>query len=210
MTGAGSLSSSPQPVTETPSALFLSRLRRSPRWRCYAHCLAADAHDRLRTVRNLHRFPTKVVMQRLTDQIMDHAQRLPEGSPLAAKSLLHLGARAAVDQALSRLVGRGRLIRAGRGVYLPMVTSRSGERAPSVAQAMEALAAQRGETIVPSGAAAANALGVTTQVPVRPVYLTSGRSRMLTLCQSALNSFQATASKSFQLVRPVSAAFCAA
>jgi hypothetical protein len=29
-------------------------------------------------------------------------------------------------------------------------------------------------------------------------------------CQSALNSFQATASKSFQLVRPVSAAFCAA
>jgi TetR/AcrR family transcriptional repressor of nem operon len=35
-------------------------------------------------------------------------------------------------------------------------------------------------------------------------------ARVLLACQSALNSFQATASKSFQLVRPVSAAFCAA
>jgi hypothetical protein len=35
--------------------------------------------------------------------------------------------------------------------------------------------------IVSSGAAAANSLGLTTQVPVRSVYLTSGRTRMLTL-----------------------------
>jgi hypothetical protein len=61
-----------------------------------------------------------------------------------------------------------------------MVESRFGERSPSAEQAMEALAAQRGEVIVPNGAAAANALGLTTQVPVRFVYLTSGRSRMLT------------------------------
>lgn len=119
-------------------------------------------------------------MQRLTDQIMNHAQGLPEGTPLAAKSLLHLGTRAAVDQALSRLAGRGQLVRAGRGVYLRAIKSRFGERAPSVAEAMEALAAQRGEVIVSNGAAAANALGLTTQVPVRSVYLTSGRSRVLT------------------------------
>jgi hypothetical protein len=41
------------------------------------------------------------------------------------------------------------------------------------------VATQRGEVIAPSGAAAANALGLTTQVPVRAVYLTSGRSRTL-------------------------------
>jgi hypothetical protein len=120
-------------------------------------------------------------MQRLTDQIMELADGLPEGTPVAAKSLLHLGNRAAVDQALSRLVERGRLIRAGRGVYLRLVESRFGERSPSAEQAVEALAAQRGEIIVPNGAASANALGLTTQVPVRLVYLTSGRSRVLTL-----------------------------
>jgi hypothetical protein len=95
--------------------------------------------------------------------------------------LLHLGNRAAVDQALSRLAERGRLIRAGRGVYLRPIESRFGARAPSVELAVEAFAAQRGETIVPSGVAAANALGLTTQVPVRSVYLTSGRSRTMNL-----------------------------
>ena len=134
-------------------------------------------------------------MQRLTEQILAHAEGLPEGTPVAAKSLLHLGNRAAVDQALSRLTERGQLIRAGRGVYLLPVTSRFGTRAPSVEQAVEALASrgkievmptkalanQRGEVIVPSGAAAANTLGLTTQVPVRSVYLTSGRSRTMNL-----------------------------
>ena len=117
-------------------------------------------------------------MQRLTEQILAHAEGLPEGTPVAAKSLLHLGNRAAVDQALSRLTERGQLIRAGRGVYLRPITSRFGTRAPSVQQAVEALANQRGEVI---GALAANALGLTTQVPIRSIYLTSGRSRTMNL-----------------------------
>ncbi|MBU1315707.1 MAG: hypothetical protein KJ947_08075 [Alphaproteobacteria bacterium] len=120
-------------------------------------------------------------MQRLSEQILAHAGGLPEGTPVSAKNLLHLGNRAAVDQALSRLAERGQLIRAGRGVYLRPVTSRFGTRSPSVEQAVEALASQRGEVIVSSGAAAANTLGLTTQVPVRSVYLTSGRTRKMNL-----------------------------
>jgi len=120
-------------------------------------------------------------MQRLTEKILLHMGGLPEGVPISAKSLLHLGSRAAVDQALSRLAKRGRLVRAGRGVYLSPISSRFGTRSPSVEQAVEALATQRGEVIVSSGAAAANLLGLTTQVPVRSVYLTSGRSRTMSL-----------------------------
>ena len=118
-------------------------------------------------------------MERLTEKIMEHLKRLPEGTPVAAKGLLHLGNRAAVDQALSRLTERGGLVRAGRGVYLLPVTSRFGTRSPSVEQAVEAVAAQSGEIIVPSGAVAANILGLTTQVPIQSVYLTSGRSRKM-------------------------------
>lgn len=40
---------------------------------------------------------------------------------------------------------------------------------------------QRGEVIASSVAVAANALGLTTQVPIRFVYLTSGRSRKMNL-----------------------------
>ncbi len=72
-------------------------------------------------------------------------------------------------------------MRAGRGVYLLPVKSRFGTRAPSVETAVEALATQRGEMIVSSGASAANTLGLTTQVPIRSVYLTSGRSRKMSL-----------------------------
>lgn len=120
-------------------------------------------------------------MQRLTRQILAYAKGLPEGAPIAAKGLLHFGNRAAVDQALSRLAHRGQLIRAGRGVYLRPVESRFGSRSPSVEQVVNAFAAQRGEVIVPTGAAAANMLGLSTQVPVRSVYLTSGRSRKMTI-----------------------------
>ena len=86
-------------------------------------------------------------MQTLADQIMKRASTLPEGAPIAAKGLLHPGSRAAVDQALSRLVRRGRLLRAGRGVYLRPIASRFGTRTPSVEQAVEALATQKGEVI---------------------------------------------------------------
>ena len=46
---------------------------------------------------------------------------------------------------------------------------------------VEGLANQRGETIVSHGPAAANALGLTTQVPMRAIHLTSGPNRRLKL-----------------------------
>jgi len=113
--------------------------------------------------------------------------------------LLHLGSRAAVDQVLSRLVRRGVLLRAGRGVYVHPVESRFGTRAPSTAKMVEGLAAQRGETIVAHGAAAANTLGLTTQVPVREVFLTSGPSRRLKLGSQIVELRHAPA---WQLVLP--------
>jgi Family of unknown function (DUF6088) len=120
-----------------------------------------------------------MMQQKLAERIMTHAEALSGGTPVAAKGLLHLGNLAAVDQALSRLAERGRLIRLGRGVYVRPVTGRYGTRTPSVEQAVQAFAKQRGEVIVPIGAAAANSVGLTTQVPVRFVYLTSGRSRTM-------------------------------
>jgi hypothetical protein len=73
-------------------------------------------------------------MQTLAKQVLEHAAGLPEGTPLVAKELLHLGNRAAVDQVLSRLVQRGALLRAGRGIYVLPVESRFGSRAPSASK----------------------------------------------------------------------------
>lgn len=120
-------------------------------------------------------------MQHLAEKVMTYASGLPEGRPIAAKELLHLGKRAAVDQVLSRLIRRGSLMKAGRGVYVRPVDGKFGARAPLVSKLIEQFALQRGEVIAEHGAVAANRLGLTTQVPVREVYLTSGAGRHLTL-----------------------------
>ena len=118
-------------------------------------------------------------MESLSKQIMQHSRSLAEAAPICAGALLHLGNRAAVDQALSRLARSGDLLRVCQGVYMRPVETRFGPCAPSVSKAVDALANLWGETIVPCGGAAANVLGLTTQMPVRPVYLTSGPSRRL-------------------------------
>lgn len=120
----------------------------------------------------------------LPKSILLHAQSLPEGGVLSPKEFLHLGGRAAVDQALSRLTKEGKLLRVARGTYVTPVSSRFGTRAPAPEKVVQALAAQSGEVVTPHGASAANALGLTQQVPIREVYLTSGRTRKLKLGRS--------------------------
>lgn len=123
-------------------------------------------------------------MTTLPESILLHAQSLSEGGVLSPKEFLHLGGRAAVDQALSRLTKDGKLLRVSRGTYVAPVSSRFGTRAPAPERVVEALAAQSGEVVTPHGASAANALGLTQQVPIREVYLTSGRTRKLKLGRS--------------------------
>lgn len=120
-------------------------------------------------------------MTTTAERILAHAEILPEGHAFSAKELLHLGQRPAIDQALSRLVRRGRLLRIGRGLYTHPVRSRFGARAPAPEAVIESLAERTGETITPSGAVSANRLGLTTQNPTKAVYMTSGPSRTLTI-----------------------------
>lgn len=120
-------------------------------------------------------------MSQITETILSVAQALPEGGLLSPKEFLHLGSRAAVDQALTRLTREGALLRVGRGIYAAPVRGRFGPRPPSTEAVVHAIEAVSGETIVANGAAEANALGLTTQVPTREVFITSGRSRKLQL-----------------------------
>src|ERR1700730_14606036 len=120
-------------------------------------------------------------MQTIAENILSEAKKLPEGALISAKEFLHLGTRAAVDQALKRLKERNELMPLYRGVYVRPVKTRFGTRAPAAEKVVEAIAATRAETVVPHGAAAANALGLTTQVPTKLVFLTSGRNRTFKL-----------------------------
>jgi hypothetical protein len=122
----------------------------------------------------------------LPERIAAELRTCPETVPISAKALLHLGTRAAVDQALSRMTRGGQLQRIGRGLYVRPVQTRFGVRSPQVSTVLEAVQMETGEIIAPSGAASANQFGLTTQVPLRPVYLTSGRTRQLKLGAQAV------------------------
>ena len=120
-------------------------------------------------------------MPSLPRRIMNQAAESSEGALLCPSAMLHLGSRAAVDQALSRLARSGQLMRVCQGIYVRPIQTRFGPRPPAVENVIASLSELWGETIVPCGGAAANALGLTTQVPVRTVYLTSGPNRKLRL-----------------------------
>jgi hypothetical protein len=95
-------------------------------------------------------------MSTLPESILLHTQSLPEGGVLSPKEFLHLGSRAAVDQALSRLTKEGRLLRVARGTYVSPVSSRFGTRPPTPEKVVHALATQTGEVMTPHGASSAN------------------------------------------------------
>ncbi len=102
---------------------------------------------------------------------------MPEGTPVTAAAFLHLADRETISRTLRALAKGGVILRAAHGVYLAPVVSRFGRHAPHAHLFIHQLAAQSGEAIAPFGAACANALGLTTQVPVKIVYWTSGRTR---------------------------------
>jgi len=120
-------------------------------------------------------------MSHLNEAILSAARALPEGGLISPKEFLHLASRAAVDQSLARLAREGQLLRVGRGAYALPVAGRFGSRPPSTEAVVEAIQSTHGEVVVPNGAAEANALGMTTQVPTREIFLTSGPTRTLRL-----------------------------
>lgn len=97
------------------------------------------------------------------------------------KDFLDLGKRAAVDKALSRLVGSEKLRRIGHGLYdMPRFNPVLKRFAPvSLNAAIAAIARRDNIRIMPDGAVAANRLGLTNAVPAKPNYLTDGGTRSL-------------------------------
>ena len=115
----------------------------------------------------------------MQDKIVERLRRQGQGKVFTPKDFLDLGSRESVDQALSRLAKAETVQRLGRGLYCyPKINKRLGIIIPpDVDEIASALARQTGSRITPSGAMAANRLGLSTQVPAKPVYLTDGRSR---------------------------------
>jgi predicted transcriptional regulator of viral defense system len=114
-------------------------------------------------------------------KIQAHLETLPEGTLITAKSLLHLGTRVAIDIALMRLHKASKLERVSRGVYCkPKVSQLTGGTfLPPTLEVVQHLAKLQGEQIGPHGAVTVNRFGLSTQVPLQLILLTTGRSKTM-------------------------------
>ena len=86
-----------------------------------------------------------------------------------------------VGKILSDLVRSGYLYHLSRGVYLKTERTRFGLVYPPVSAIASAIAERDKAQILPTGATALNLLGLSTQMPMNPVFLTSGSARKITI-----------------------------
>src|SRR5258705_10120673 len=113
-----------------------------------------------------------------TNAILKRIRAKHRGWVFTPRQFAHLGTRAAVDQALSRLQRTGQIRRLARGIYeVPKVHPKIGGLPPSPEAVAKAMAERTGSRISISGAKAANLLGLSTQVPMQNVFWTEGPSR---------------------------------
>lgn len=120
-------------------------------------------------------------MRSLIRNILSSFKAMPQGSVFSPKDFLGPNTRAAVYWAFTRLAKAGKLIRVGRGAYVVPVKGRFGSRPPTPESVIKSIVVKKGEEVASNGAVAANALGLTTQVPVQEVFFTSGRNRAIRL-----------------------------
>ncbi len=98
------------------------------------------------------------------------------------------GSRSAIDVTLHRLLKKETIRRVVRGIYDYPRHSRvlGGELSPDIDQVAQALARKFGWRVQPSGPAALNLLGLSTQVPSQMIYLSDGPSRSYTIGRQTL------------------------
>ena len=112
------------------------------------------------------------------DQILKAINSLGHGAVFVPTDFLSFGSRQAVDIVLHRLVRKGTIRRLARGIYdFPKEHPKIGKLQPSPEKIAEALVGRDRTRIQPTGAYAANILGLSEQVPAKVVFLTDGPSR---------------------------------
>ena len=112
--------------------------------------------------------------------VLRRIRKMKPGNLFTPRDFKTFGSRTAIASALSRYLKAGTLKQPARGIYqVPATHQVLGELQPTPEQIAKTLAGKDNLKLQPSGAYAANLLGLSEQVPLRIIYLTDGTSRQV-------------------------------
>lgn len=127
-----------------------------------------------------------------------------KGKCFTPSDFADLGSSEAIRVALHRLSEKGKIRRILHGIYeFPRIHERLGVLPPKIENAASAIARRDRIRLLPSGAFAANLLGLSEQVPAKIVYRTDGASKAYEIGKTKI-LFKKTAPKTMAAADSIS------
>lgn len=119
-------------------------------------------------------------MQSVEKKVLEKILKIKRGTLLFPEDFHALGSSEAIRLALHRLEKEKVIKRVAQGIYVrPIISKYIGEVLPSAEDVAKGIAKRDRIRIVPTGVYALNALGLSTQVPMKLVFLTDGAARII-------------------------------
>jgi len=116
--------------------------------------------------------------QSVSARIAQRVKRLPKGQPFSISCFTGFGTKNAVSKAIARLVNRGELERVHRGIYMRPKPGLYVARArPNPWKLLSLITRQKRLSLQIHGANAVRRFGLSTQMPLIPIFYTNGASR---------------------------------
>lgn len=117
-------------------------------------------------------------MKSIEDKIEKAIKSKQRGLLLFTDDFITYGSSKAIQKALERLTNRKVIRRVARGIFVrPILSEYIGEVMPTAEEVAQGIAKRDKIKIVPTGSHALNKLGLSTQIPLKLVYLTDGSPR---------------------------------
>ena len=121
-------------------------------------------------------------MQTTEKRVLNRVYGKKRGWVFTPGHFLDVGSYSSVAMALKNLCDRSVIRRLARGVYdYPKQHPKLGDLLPKPEDIAQAIAGKDNLKIQPSGAYAANILGLSEQIPAKIVFLTNGTNRKITI-----------------------------
>lgn len=129
------------------------------------------------------------------NKVAEALKKLQKGSILFVDGFLDFGNSESIKKALFRLEEKGLLVRLAHGIYLyPKTDKDLGVLYPSAEEIAIAIAKRDRARIIPTGIQALNKLGLSTQIPLKAVFLTDGAARSIKIGKRTI-TFKKTSPK---------------